>query len=108
MRLEIACRSGGDSISFPSSPENIYPMPLHATTRRSFLKASTLAASAVALRGSKLLAQSTQADARIDILPGESIGTISPEIYGHFIEHLGGVIYDAGWVAVGSQIANEN
>ncbi len=82
-------------------------MSLHPTTRRSFLKASTLAASAVALRGSNLLAQATQADARIDILPGEPIGTISPEIYSHFIEHLGGVIYDGVWVGEGSKIPNE-
>src|SRR5260370_21029060 len=65
-----------------------FPMPLHATTRRSFLKASTLAASAVALRGSNLLAQSTQADARIDILPAQPIATISPEIYTHLILQL--------------------
>ncbi len=77
------------------------------TSRRSFLKTSTLAASALSLRGSKLLAQSTQADARIDILPAETIGTISPEIYGHFIEHLGGVIYDGVWVGEGSSIPNE-
>ncbi len=83
-------------------------MPLHPTTRRSFLKASTLAASCVALRSSHLVAQATQADARIDILPAEPIGTISPEIYGHFIEHLGGVIYDGVWVGEGSKIPNEN
>ena len=83
-------------------------MSFHAATRRSFLKASTLAASAVALRGSTLLAQSAQADARIDILPAEPIGTISPEIYSHFIEHLGGVIYDGVWVGEGSKIPNEN
>ena len=77
-------------------------MPLHPTTRRSFLKASTLAASTLALRGSNLLAQAAQADARIDILPAEPIGTISPEIYSHFIEHLGGVIYDGVWVGEGS------
>ena len=47
-------------------------MSLHPTTRRSFLKTSTLAASAVALRGSNLLAQTTQADAHIDILPGRA------------------------------------
>ena len=43
------------------------------TSRRSFLKASTLTASALALRGPGLLAQSTQADAHIEILPGEAI-----------------------------------
>jgi len=37
-------------------------------------------------------------DARIEVLINEPIGTISPEIYGHFIEHLGGVIYDGVWV----------
>jgi alpha-N-arabinofuranosidase len=54
-----------------------------------------------------VLAQAAQADARIDVLPAEPIGTISPEIYGHFIEHLGGVIYDGVWVGEGSTIPNE-
>jgi alpha-N-arabinofuranosidase len=81
-------------------------MSKNPSSRRSFLKASTLAASAVALRGSTLLAQSAQADARIDILPSEPIATISPEIYSHFIEQLGGVIYDGVWVGEGSKIPN--
>jgi alpha-L-arabinofuranosidase len=82
-------------------------MSFHSTSRRTFLKASTLAASGAALRGSKLLAQTAQADARIDIIPAEPIGTISPEIYSHFIEQLGGVIYDGVWVGEGSKIPNE-
>jgi alpha-N-arabinofuranosidase len=45
-------------------------------------------------------------DAHIDIIPGEPIATISPEIYGHFIEHLGGVIYDGVWVGQDSKIPN--
>src|SRR5579862_9830952 len=97
-----------EAISFQTLMENVYLMTPRSTTRRSFLKASTLAASAVALRGSNLLAQATQADARIDILPAEPIDTISPEIYSHFIEHLGGVIYDGIWVGEGSKIPNEN
>ena len=32
------------------------------------------------------------------MLAAEPIGTIAPEIYGHFIEQLGGVIYDGVWV----------
>jgi len=32
------------------------------------------------------------ADSRIEILINEPIGTIAPEIYSHFMEHLGGVI----------------
>ena len=31
------------------------------------------------------------ADARIDVLLDEPLGTISPNIYGHFAEHLGGL-----------------
>src|ERR1700754_3546782 len=75
-------------------------------SRRAFLRSSSLAAAAVALRGSSSLAQSAQVDAHIDVSPSEPIGTISPEIYSHFIEHLGGVIYDGVWVGEGSKIAN--
>ncbi len=78
-------------------------------SRRAALKSSALAATAIALRGSHLFSQaSTAVDAHIDILPGEPIGTISPEIYSHFIEHLGGVIYDGVWVGLNSKIANTN
>ena len=45
-------------------------------------------------------------DSRIEILTGEPIGTIAPEIYGHFAEHLGGVIYDGIWVGEQSKIPN--
>ena len=34
------------------------------------------------------------------------MGTIAPEIYGHFVENLGGVIYDGLWVGEGSRIPN--
>ncbi len=43
---------------------------------------------------------------RIEVLPGEPIGTISPEIQGHFTEHIGGVIYDGIWVGEDSPVAN--
>jgi hypothetical protein len=33
----------------------------------------------------------TAPDSRIEVLLNEPIGTIAPEIYGHFVEHLGGV-----------------
>ena len=46
------------------------------------------------------------ADARIEVLINEPIGAISPDIYGHFIEHLGGVIYDGVWVGEQSRIPN--
>jgi alpha-N-arabinofuranosidase len=61
------------------------------------------------MRGSALLSQTPgQVDAYININPAETIATISPEIYSHFIEHLGGVIYDGVWVGEGSKIANVN
>lgn len=37
-------------------------------------------------------------DSRIEVLLEEPLGTISQNIYGHFTEHLGGVIYDGIWV----------
>jgi Alpha-L-arabinofuranosidase len=44
-------------------------------------------------------------DSRIEILTAEPIATIAPEIYGHFAEHLGGVIYDGIWVGENSKIS---
>ena len=43
-------------------------------------------------------ASPASADSRIEVLLGEFLGTISPNIYGHFAENLGGVIYDGIWV----------
>ena len=47
-------------------------------------------------------------DSRIEVLLGEPLGTISPDIYGHFAENLGGVIYDGIWVGEKSKIPNLN
>ena len=33
---------------------------------------------------------------------------IAPELYGHFVEHIGGVIYDGVWVGKDSNIENQN
>ena len=35
-------------------------------------------------------------------------GTIAPEVYGHFTEHIGGVFYDGLWVGKDSSIPNIN
>jgi alpha-N-arabinofuranosidase len=70
--------------------------------RREFL-ASALAAGAVtwlAPHGAQ------SAEARIDVLVNEPIGTISPNIYSHFVEHLGGVVYDGIWVGENSKVPN--
>jgi alpha-N-arabinofuranosidase len=47
-------------------------------------------------------------DARIEIFPDEPLGTISPNLYGQFTEHIGGVIYDGVWVGENSKIANQD
>lgn len=59
--------------------------------------------------GTKNLTQSSRAlESRIDVLVGEPIATINPDIYGHFVEHLGGVVYDGIWVGENSKIPNTN
>jgi len=45
-------------------------------------------------------------DSQVEILLDEPIGTISPNLYGHFTEHLGGVIYDGVWVGAKSKVPN--
>ena len=76
--------------------------------RREFLSA-TLAAGVASLAESKASAfrssmrRSQSVDSRIEILLSEPIGKIAPEIYGHFAEHLGGVIYDGIWVGEDSR-----
>ena len=45
---------------------------------------------------------------RIVINPNRSVGTINPNIYGHFAEHLGRCIYEGLWVGEDSPIPNEN
>jgi alpha-N-arabinofuranosidase len=71
--------------------------------RRTFIGAAVASAAAlVAPRPARA------ADARIDVLLDEPIGTINPDVYGHFTEHLGAVIYDGLWVGEGSKIPNTN
>ncbi|MGB6830266.1 MAG: hypothetical protein WBE41_19620 [Terracidiphilus sp.] len=73
--------------------------------RRSFLKAAATSAAALVFDRRQALAQ--QADSHIEIMVDEPIGTIAPEIYGHFTEHLGSVIYDGIYVGENSMIANQ-
>ena len=44
----------------------------------------------------------------IEVLLNEPGETIAPEIYGHFLEHFGTVIYDGVWVGENSKIPNVN
>ncbi len=80
--------------------------------RRNFLYGSAAGAAGLLLtRGSGFAATSSAnasrlADAHIEILLDEPLGTISSNIYGHFTENLGGVLYDGMWVGRGSKIPN--
>jgi alpha-N-arabinofuranosidase len=51
-----------------------------------------------------LVAAESVADTEIVLRPQLAGATISSQIYGHFIEHLGGVIYDGIWVGRDSKI----
>lgn len=53
------------------------------------------------------LASSGSADSSVEILLGEPLGVISPNIYGHFVENLSGVVYDGIWVGKDSSVPNE-
>jgi alpha-N-arabinofuranosidase len=77
--------------------------------RREFIRNSAFGAAALLLpRHARLssAAVSRTPDARIEILLDEVLGTISPNICGHFLEHIGGVIYDGVWVGENSKIPN--
>jgi alpha-N-arabinofuranosidase len=74
--------------------------------RRGFLKAAGGSAAAVLVFGRRA-ALAQQADSHIEVLVDEPIGTIAPEIYGHFTEHLGTVIYGGIYVGEDSKIPNQ-
>jgi alpha-N-arabinofuranosidase len=70
--------------------------------RRRFLQAAAGA-------GASVLASTRPgfaADAEVVLQPSAPGAEISPHVYGHFIEHLGGVIYDGIWVGRGSKVPN--
>jgi alpha-N-arabinofuranosidase len=76
-------------------------------SRRKFLQRSATAGAAL-LVTKRFSLPATAADSRVEILINESLGTISPNIYGHFAENLSGVIYDGIWVGEDSKIPNVN
>ena len=74
--------------------------------RRQFLKSSALAA-ATLIGSPARHAWAKGADSRIEIFLDEPKDEISRNIYGHFTEHIGGVIYDGVWVGENSKIPNQ-
>ena len=73
--------------------------------RRQFLKGSAMAGAALAFSRSPAWAKS--ADARVEVFLNDPRGVISPNLYGQFTEHIGGVIYDGVWVGKDSKIPNQ-
>jgi alpha-N-arabinofuranosidase len=77
--------------------------------RRDFLQQGALGAAAL-LSASKTgwasATSSRAADSRIEVLFDEPLGAISPNIYGHFVENLSGVLYDGIWVGEKSPVPN--
>ena len=77
--------------------------------RRDFLQKGAFGAAAIVFSpksGWHASPNSRTADSRIEVLFDEPLGTISPNIYGHFAENLGGVLYDGIWVGEKSRVAN--
>ncbi len=78
---------------------------MKSVARRDFLGGALLGGAALLTTGIRPQV-ARHADARVEVLIDEPIGTILPDIYGHFAEHLGGVIYDGIWVGENSKIPN--
>jgi alpha-N-arabinofuranosidase len=77
--------------------------------RRDFLQQGAMGAAGLLLApktGWASAAGSRAADSRIEVLFDEPLGTISPNIYGHFVENLSGVLYDGIWLGEKSPVAN--
>ena len=78
-----------------------------AIDRRGFLQAAIAGGlGVVTARAGGLTYSARAADARVEVLLNEAIGTINPDIYGHFVEHLGAVVYDGIWVGENSRVPN--
>ncbi len=77
--------------------------------RRDFLQQGALGATALLFSPKASWTNSpsqSAADSRIEVLFDEPLGTISPNIYGHFAENLSGVLYDGIWVGEKSRVPN--
>jgi alpha-N-arabinofuranosidase len=78
--------------------------------RRDFLRSTAAAASGLAFarKFTPLASAQAASGATIEVLLDEHLGVISPEIYGHFVENLSGVVYDGVWVGEDSRVPNIN
>jgi alpha-N-arabinofuranosidase len=74
--------------------------------RRSFLQGTIAGSAGLVVTRAGFAHSSRATDARVEVMVNEAIGTISPDIYGHFVEHLGAVVYDGIWVGENSRVPN--
>ena len=74
--------------------------------RREFLRGLSAAGTAAILAPRALYSQ--VGESKIEILINEPIGPINKDLYSHFVEHLGAVVYDGIWVGEKSKIPNYN
>ena len=77
--------------------------------RRDFLHKGSMGAAGLIVASKtswSAAAAASTADSRIEVLFDEPLGTISPNIYGHFTENLSGVFYDGIWVGEKSKVPN--
>jgi alpha-N-arabinofuranosidase len=79
-----------------------------SASRRRFLRTAAAGAACLVSPGSLMRMSAQSPESHVDILLNEQVGTIAPEIYGHFVEHLGGVVYDGIWVGENSPVPNVN
>ena len=76
--------------------------------RRQLLLSAAATTGLMLVRKYSPLAFAQTANARIEVVLDETLGTISPNIYGHFVENLSGVIYDGIWVGENSKVPTVN
>ena len=74
--------------------------------RREFIRNAAAAGAGLLMFRSDPRGLAQTVGGRIEILLDEPLGTISPNIYGHFSENLSGVIYDGIWVGENSKVPN--
>ncbi len=74
--------------------------------RRAFLKTAASVGIGAWIGRCSVLGAEPKAEAQIELALAEPGCLINPHLYGHFIEHLGGVVYDGIWVGERSKIPN--
>lgn len=82
-----------------------YQGKMNRIHRRKFLQ--VLGGGGALLASARRTGAESTSKSAIEVVLDETIGVISPDIYGHFTEHIGGVIYDGIWVGDNSKIPND-